>query len=255
VAAGIFVAVDPRHGKALAPKLRDVFEGLRTDFIKHACIDPDIGDADATAVHPARQQQMRRLAAEERDGLGGAHRDAHDGASAAVDAARQINAENRCAVGVDRLDHLERIALHRPIEPGTEQRIDDQRRPADRLGIARQHRIFPSSRRRGRVALQTIPLTQQDDRDLAAARRELSRRHEAIAAIVAAAGDHQDRPLLHEVDRRLRNGLTRAQHQREARRPRGNGQPIGTLHLSSLKNFHAEFPIPAPYPEAFTICR
>jgi len=198
---------------------------------------------------------MRRLAAEERDGLGGAHRDAHDGPGGAVDAARQVDAENRRAVGVDRLDHLERIAFHRPIEPGTEQRIDDQRRPADRLGIARQHRIFPSARRGGRVTLQAIAFTQQDDRDVATARRQFSRRHEAIAAIVAAAGDHQDRPFLHQVDRRLRNGLTRAQHQRKAGRTRGNAQPIGTLHLSGIKNFHADFPIPAPYPEAFAVRR
>ena len=45
-----------------------------------AATDPDIGDAHPAAVDPSRQQQMSRLAAEEGDGLGGAHRDAHDGA-------------------------------------------------------------------------------------------------------------------------------------------------------------------------------
>ena len=68
-------------------------------------------------------------------------------------------------------------------------------------GIERQHRIFPAPRRGGRIALQAVALAQQDDRDLAAARREFGRRHKTVAAIVAAAGDHQDRPLLDEVHR------------------------------------------------------
>ena len=78
---------------------------------------------------------MPRLAPEERDGLGGADRDAHDGAGVAIDAARQVNAQNRRAVGVDRLDHVVRFAFDGPVETGAEQRIDDQRRPADRLWI------------------------------------------------------------------------------------------------------------------------
>jgi nitrogen regulatory protein P-II 1 len=39
-----------------------------------------------------------------------------------------------------------RFALDGPVETGAEQRIDDQRRLADRLRIERQHRIFPSLR-------------------------------------------------------------------------------------------------------------
>src|SRR6266550_7713309 len=101
---------------------------------------------------------MPRLAPEEGDGLGGADCDAHDGAAVAIDAARQVNAENRRTIGVDRLDHVVRFALHGPVETGAEQRIDDQRRLSDRLWIERQYRIFPSACRGGRVALQAIPL-------------------------------------------------------------------------------------------------
>ena len=202
-------------------------------------------------MNPARQQQMRRLAAEEGDGLGGADRDAHHGAGGAVDAARQIDAEHRRAVGVDRLDHVVRIALDRPVEAGAEQRVDDQRRPADRLRIERQHRIFPAARRGGRIALQAVALAQQDDRDLAAARRQFGRRHKTVAAIVAASGDHQDRPLLHEIHGGLRHRLAGAQHQREAGRAGGDGEPVGVLHLSRGENFHANSLVQAPYPEAF----
>ena len=95
--------------------------------------------------------------------------------------------EHRRAVGVDRLDHVRGLARHRPVETGAEQRIDDQRRLADRLRIERQHRIFPSPRGGGRIALQAVPLAQQDHRDLAAARRQFGRRDKTVAAIVAAA--------------------------------------------------------------------
>ena len=240
----------------MAPGLRNVLESLRLNLGEHAGVDPDIGDTyPAAAMHAARQQQMRRLAPEECHRLGGVDGDAHDRCGGAVDAARQVDAENRRAVGVDRLDHLDGFALDWPVETGAEQRIDDQRRLADRLRIERQHRIFPALRRRGRITLQTIPLAQQNDRHLAAARGELGRRHEAVAAIVAAAGDHQDRPLLHQIHRGLGHSLAGAEHQREAGGPRGNGQPIGTLHLSSRKNFHAEFPIHAPHPEALLVSR
>src|SRR3984885_13053544 len=100
---------------------------------------------------------MRRLAPEEGDGFSGADRDAHDRARVAVNAARQVNTEDRRAGGVDGLDHIERIALYGPVETGAEQRIDDQRGPADRLRIEWQHRKFPSSRGGGRIALEAVP--------------------------------------------------------------------------------------------------
>ena len=133
----------------------------------------------------------------------------------------------------------QRLAVHRPVEAGAEQRIDDQRGLADRLRIEWQHRILPTLRRGGRIALQAVALAQQDHRDLTAARRQLSRRHKTVAAIVAGPGHDQDRPLLDQLHCGLRHRLAGAQHQREARRARGNGEPIGTLHFSCGQNFHA----------------
>ena len=56
--------------------------------------------------------------------------------------AGQVDRENRSAVGVDGLDHFQRLVLYRPVETCAEQRIDDQRGLADRLGIERQHGYF-----------------------------------------------------------------------------------------------------------------
>ena len=56
MAAGVFMAIDPRHRKRLAPKRRNVFKGLRMNFPEHAGIDPDVDNPHATAMNPARQQ-------------------------------------------------------------------------------------------------------------------------------------------------------------------------------------------------------
>ena len=60
---------------------------------------------DGPAMQPARQQQMADLAAEERHRVRGFDRNAHDRASGAIDAARQIDRDHRDAAGVHRLDH------------------------------------------------------------------------------------------------------------------------------------------------------
>ena len=82
-------------GNASCQDCGSVLERLRPDFVKHVRIDADVGNAHATAVDPARQQQMRGLAAEERDGFGRRDRNPHHRARRAVDAARQVDGENR----------------------------------------------------------------------------------------------------------------------------------------------------------------
>src|SRR5260370_15633476 len=99
MAAGVFMAVDLRHRKRLAPKLRNVFESLWMNFREHPRVDPDIGNAYATAMNAARQQQMRLLSPEERDGLRGADRDAPDRPGGSVNAPRHATTQNRRPVG------------------------------------------------------------------------------------------------------------------------------------------------------------
>ena len=120
---------------------------------------------------------------------------------------------------------------------------------------AGQHRAFPAARGERRIALQGVPLAQQDDGDAAAARHEFGRRDKTIAAIVAAPGDDEDRALLDEVHGRLRHRLPGPQHQSEARRASGDCQPVGMLHLGGRENFHAQFRPKAPHPEALLLAR
>ncbi len=174
---------------------------------------------------------MAGLAPEEGHGLGGANSCAHHRPGIAVDAARQIDGEGRRAVGIDRLDHVVRLALDGTVEAGAEQGIDDQCRLADRLRVERLYRIFPSPRCGCGVALQAVALAQQDDRNLAAAGGEFGGRDKTVAAIVAAAGDHEDRSLLGKVHRGLGDRLPGAQHQRKTWCARGDGEPVGSLHL------------------------
>ena len=251
MAARVFVPVGPRHRKRRMPGARHILERLRPDLGQHTFIDADIGNADAAAMNSPRQQKMRRLAPEKRDGLGGTHRHAHYRTRGPVDAARQIDGQHRCAVGVDRLDHLMRLALHGPVEARAEQRIDDQRGLSDRLRVERQHRIFPAARGRRRIALQAVALAQQNDRDFAAARGEFGRRNKAVAAVIATARHHDDRPRLGEIHRGFRHRLARAQHQRKARRARRDREPIGVLHFGCAQNFHAESPIYSPVTQAY----
>ncbi len=239
MAAAIFVAFDGRDRIGVLPRRGHVLEGFGRDLTQHRRGDSDVGDAHVTAMQPSRQQQMRGLAAEERDGLYRAYGRSHHGPRGAIDAAWQIDSQHRRTVGVDRLDHVERLALDRAVEARPEQRVDDERRPADGLRVERQHRIFPAPRRRGGIALQAVALAQENDGDVAAARGEFGRRHEAVAPVIAGTGDHQDRPVLDKVHRRCRDRLSGAQHQREARRSGRDREPVGTLHLSGRQNFHA----------------
>ncbi len=209
------------------------------NLVEHAAIDADIDDAYPAAMNSSRQQQMPGLAAEERHRLGGTYRDAHHGTGVAVNTARQIDAEDRRAVRVDRRDDVAEVALDRPVEARTEQRVDDQGGRADRARIAWQYRMLPAPCRERRVALQGVAVAEQDDGDVSATRCKLGRRDKTVAAIIAASGDDKDRALLDQIHCRLRHSLAGLQHQRKARSACGDRQPVGMLHLGRGENFHA----------------
>ena len=89
--AGIFMALDPRHRKALRPKLRLVGPCPRLDAIEHVRGDADIGDAKGSAMEAPGQQRVADLAAEERDRFSRVDGEAHHRSGGAVDPAREID--------------------------------------------------------------------------------------------------------------------------------------------------------------------
>src|SRR3954454_13974085 len=128
------MSADLRHRIRFSPCLRDVFESLRLDLLEHLVRNSDIGHAYTPAMHPPRQQQVRRLAPKERDGFARANGDAHNSSGGAVHPPRQIDSEIRRAVGVDRFDYVVRLTLNRPIETGSKQRTDSPGEFAARAG-------------------------------------------------------------------------------------------------------------------------
>src|SRR5258705_433238 len=96
--------------------------------------------------------------------------------------------------------------------------------------------------RGGRAAPRPTPSPEEETGPPPAARARLRGGDNPAPAIVAAPGDHHDRPLFHQVHRGLGNGLAGAEHQGETGSTRGNGKLIGTLHLSCGKDFHCQIP-------------
>src|SRR5207248_2532580 len=105
---------------------RIVFKGGRTNLGEHRSIDPDIRDTDPATMQAPWKQQVSGLAAEESDGLRRLDRGTHDRTGRAVDAAGEIDTENRCAAGIDGFYHVQRVAFHAAVEACAKQGIDDQ---------------------------------------------------------------------------------------------------------------------------------
>jgi hypothetical protein len=187
---------------------------------------------------PARLEQMTGLHAEERNGLVGFDRGAHDLASEPVDTARQVHRDHRQARSVDRVDRLRRHAFDGPVESGTEECVDDE---IGFLDDPRRQSLGEAGPRGGgkrRVAGEFVAAHQQADAHLVSCLREYAGRDETVAAVVAGAGHHRDPRA-----RRLRpaDGFRHRQagalHEREAARARRDRQLVGARHLGRRQHF------------------
>ena len=111
------------------------------------------------------------------------HRRAHHRAGRSVDAARQIDRTDRTARGIHRLDQRARLALHRPVEAGAEQRVDDDMRARQPRRIrrlrSRRSSVAPRSRHRlcSRSMLPTSSTWTHSRARRAGAPRQSRRRH------------------------------------------------------------------------------
>ena len=118
--------------------------------------------------------------------LGGPDGGPHHGPGGAVDAARQVDRHNRAAGSVHRVDRGERVAGDRPVEPGAEQRIDDDG-GAGEIGVAWRPRR--PTRRSASAASPLMrsraPTRNRLDPDTGVA--QMACRDKAVAAIIAGA--------------------------------------------------------------------
>ena len=231
VAAGVFVALGTGPGKPLAPPRRIVSNNLRRDPVEHRVADADRRYEDLAAIDPAGQEQMPGLAPEKGDGQRRARRDAADLAGAAVDAARHIHRDNWQPLLLERRDDFSGDALDRAGEPGAEDRVDDDAVAVERRGGGRLDRSWPARGRHGRVALQRLARPEQRQAHRPAALGQDARRDKAVAAIVAGAAQHRERPLRPAPRHRVGNGAAGILHQFDARGAAGDCQPVGLAHL------------------------
>src|SRR2546423_577168 len=118
--ARIFVSVKSRDWKSAAPERRTVRESLRTHALEHAVWNADVGYPHGARMQPPRQQHVTRLAAEKGDALACLDGGAHHGAGRPIDAARQIDRNDRRSACIHRVNHSVRLALDHAVQPCAE---------------------------------------------------------------------------------------------------------------------------------------
>ena len=180
------------------PLRRIVAPGARHDRVEDLGRNADVGHPKRSAARESLRRIVPELGAEERHREGCREGHAHHLAAVAVDAARHVDRDDGQAFGVDASDQPRCGALDRPVETRPEQRIDDQRPTRQRCRGEVAHRALPEARRPGGIALEGIGRAHQRDTHRPAGGLQQSRHHEAVAAVVAGAADHDHglRPIV-----------------------------------------------------------
>ena len=145
-------------------------------------------------------EKVADLGQAEGDGQVGADGRPHHLAGVAVNAGRDIQADDRTMAGIHAFDDVGIMAAHRFGKTGPQNGIDDQ--------IAGGYQVIQS--RRGRIghgvdtqSLNDLPIdgrgaavaggvTQQQHQRLAAVGENFTGYHQTVAAVIAAAAEHQD---------------------------------------------------------------
>ena len=134
-------------------------------------------------MQPPGQQEMSRLAAEERHGACRFDRRAHHRAGGAVHAARQIDRDDRHAAGVHRLDHRRGRPSTSRSRPAPNSASMMRSQSPERIRRSRLDRPAPALRGQSRVALEPLAIADETDAHRRGrarpdgARRQIRRRH------------------------------------------------------------------------------
>ena len=114
----------------------------------------------------------------------------------AMQPARHIDGDDRNVRFVQRGNNILRSTIQRTRQPRAEQRIDNDIGILDRIRRQRRNRVIPSLRHLGGIAFQRIARAEQRHMHIEAARLQMTRRHESVAAIVARPAQHRHAPVL-----------------------------------------------------------
>ena len=213
------------------PQRRIVRGCARLHLIEHAVRNADVGDAHLSGVQPSGQQQMSRLAAEERDAFARPHGRAHHRTACAIDTTRQVDRDDGRAARVHRFDQRARCAVGHAIQSGAEQRVDDDAGARNPLGRRRLDRASPSLRGFGCVTLQCRGVAEQHEPHRIATLGKDARRHEPVATIVARSRHHHDPRAEWAARHRVGDRPARLFHQRDAGHAGCDREPVARRHF------------------------
>ena len=227
----------PREGRQ--PETRRIHEGPGLDDIEDAIRDADLGKPQVAAMGASGEEEMAGLEAEEGNCRCGAHRHAPDRARRAVDAARDVDRDDRQSACVYRFDQRGELAFDRPGEPRTKERVDDNVSAIEKRRVERCDAAGPKlghGRRIGREA-RRIAVEAHGHRKTALG--EMPRNDKAIAAIVAGAAKHRDASRVgSHIGHRVGDRPARSLHQRDTGDPAVDRQAIGNRHFLRGQKFN-----------------
>ncbi|MCY1240044.1 hypothetical protein D9M72_528720 [compost metagenome] len=149
--------------------------------------------------------------------MAGCEGGATDFTSPPIDAARQIDRDDREPARVDPFNGLNDVPREIAREPGPEQRVDDDIAGPEFDCVKRRHRSLPFRPCACGVALKCRGIAECKNRDIRPTFRKTACRDITIAAIVARPAEHEETEGIREVSQGRRgHGQAGIAHQREA---------------------------------------
>ena len=252
-----FVAVGaPWRNQLAHRRARQELDVRAVHGLDHFVRDADIRDYDVAGAHLRRRQHQRKFRRRQRDGERGvdgrADRIRRVGRQAGGQVDRHHRDVGRVHVGNDRLDQ----SRHRPLQPGTENRIDDQRAVAHfgkvqlpRLAVGDLHdrdaKTPEDLQVDARIAAHVRDAADQEHGHVRAPLHERACDDEPVAAVVAPAAEHRDLAVEQVGVHRLHRGDCLAAgvlHEDERRNTDlFNRAAIGVAHLGGVQDTHQAF--------------
>ncbi len=205
-------------------------EAMASRGLDRLGVEAEVVHGDRAAEIDAFAGQQPRLQRDERRRRGGADARAGRGSGVGVEAGGHVEGEDRRRQGVGALDQRRVVGRQRARESDAEQSVDDERAaPAFRdVGDRAAARGGEGAVRRRGVGGQPGRVAAEHHRDVVESRAQQPRDDERVAAVVAGAGEHQDRAAAlarhgrRDVGRRQPGAL----HQRLALRRRLDGPQV-----------------------------